>query len=154
MQEVDTCFACMIATPDIKLQKQCADIDANGVPLPSDQCCGNCFCRPMWCTECMAKWFASKQSEYDKAVWLEQKCSCPMCRTTFCMLDVCPLNRVWCRNNVRNLCCVCLCSSAFNFAIKNLKKEWLKSCWMFKIILLTIERLQLHFGLICLYIHK
>lgn len=84
----------MIAAPDIKLQKRCADVDAAGAPLPTEQRCGNCFCRPMWCVECMAKWFASKQNENEKDVWLEQKCSCPMCRTTFCMLDVCQVNRV------------------------------------------------------------
>lgn len=85
----ESCFACMQAQPNIKLQKQCTAEDAEGRPLPEDTQCGNCYCRPMWCVDCMAKWFASRQSQHEKEVWLQQKCSCPMCRATFCILDVC-----------------------------------------------------------------
>lgn len=90
--ELEPCFACMQAQPNIKLQKHCVDIDAaTGHQLPESERCGNCFCRPMWCVDCLAKWFASRQNEYEKEVWLQQKCTCPMCRARFCMLDVCPV---------------------------------------------------------------
>lgn len=85
----ESCFACMQAQPNIKLQKQCIDEDSEGRPLAEGSRCGNCYCRPMWCIDCMAKWFASRQNQFEKDVWLQQKCSCPMCRTTFCILDVC-----------------------------------------------------------------
>lgn len=37
----DTCFACMIKRPDVKINKTCLD-------RPGDGNCTNCFCRPMW----------------------------------------------------------------------------------------------------------
>lgn len=89
-QVTDSCFACMQAEPNIKLQKQCTDVNDNAQPLNNAESrCGNCYCRPMWCVDCMAKWFASRQNQYEKEVWLQQKCTCPMCRATFCILDVC-----------------------------------------------------------------
>lgn len=78
----------MQAIPNIKLQKQCTDLDVYGQPLPDSACCGNCYCRPMWCVDCMAKWFASRQTEHEHGIWLQQKCACPMCRAKFCILDV------------------------------------------------------------------
>lgn len=92
-QELDSCFACMQATPNIKLQKQCSDVDVDGQPVPESARCGSCYCRPMWCVDCMAKWFASRQNEYEKEFWLQQKCTCPMCRASFCMLDVSYIER-------------------------------------------------------------
>ncbi|XP_011191811.1 E3 ubiquitin-protein ligase TM129 [Zeugodacus cucurbitae] len=84
----DKCFACMIAEPNIKIHKQCEDIDLDGHPLPADDTCTNCYCRPMWCVDCLARWFAARQSEHEREIWLEQKCTCPMCRAKFCLLDV------------------------------------------------------------------
>ena len=84
----EKCFACMIAEPNIKIHKLCEDIDRDGRPLANDNCCTNCYCRPMWCVECLARWFAARQSEHEREVWLEQKCTCPMCRAKFCLLDV------------------------------------------------------------------
>lgn len=91
--ELDPCFACMEAMPNVKLQKQCSDADENGQLLPISKRCGNCYCRPMWCDDCMAKWFASRQNQYREVVWLQQKCKCPMCRASFCMLDVSYIER-------------------------------------------------------------
>lgn len=88
-QLTDSCFACMITEPNVKLNKQCLDIDENGQTLSLNDRCGNCYCRPMWCVNCLATWFASKQNQYEKDVWLAQKCTCPMCRVPFCILDVC-----------------------------------------------------------------
>lgn len=89
----DLCFACMLVEPNIKIQKQCLDVDANGVAVPNSSRCENCYCRPMWCVDCMAKWFASRQNQHEKEVWLQQKCTCPMCRAPFCILDVCYVER-------------------------------------------------------------
>lgn len=35
--------------------------------------------------------FQSRQSQNDTTNWLSSKCTCPLCRQTFCILDVCPL---------------------------------------------------------------
>lgn len=74
----------MQVQPNIKLQKNCVD-GIHGSELGN---CNNCYCRPMWCVDCMAKWFASRQNQDEKEMWLQQKCTCPMCRSTFCILDV------------------------------------------------------------------
>lgn len=84
----DKCFACMMVEPNIKIHKQCEDVDRDGRLLARDLCCTNCYCRPMWCVDCLARWFAARQNEHEREVWLEQKCTCPMCRAKFCVLDV------------------------------------------------------------------
>ncbi|EAT44886.1 AAEL003776-PA [Aedes aegypti] len=89
VDSADSCFACMQAQPNIKIQKNCLDVDEAGVPLPEAQCCQVCNCRPMWCIDCVAKWFASRQNQSERESWLQQKCTCPMCRARFCVLDVC-----------------------------------------------------------------
>lgn len=81
----EQCFACQAAQPNVKLQKHCADEPVIGNEHGH---CNNCYCRPMWCVDCMAKWFASRQNQHEKDVWLQQKCTCPMCRAVFCILDV------------------------------------------------------------------
>lgn len=43
----------------------------------------------MWCVECVAKWFASRQEQEQPHTWLASKGTCPMCRAKFCVLDVC-----------------------------------------------------------------
>ncbi|XP_058443173.1 E3 ubiquitin-protein ligase TM129 [Malaya genurostris] len=89
MENLDSCFACMQTQPNIKIEKHCLDVDGNGEPLPQARCCQVCNCRPMWCIECVAKWFASRQNQSERDSWLQQKCTCPMCRARFCILDVC-----------------------------------------------------------------
>lgn len=51
-------------------------------------------CRPMWCVSCLAKWFASRQNQYEKETWLRNKATCPMCRAKFCVLDVSFIRRI------------------------------------------------------------
>lgn len=79
---VDSCFACMINTPDVKIHKSCPDGNR-------ENNCSNCFCRPMWCLSCLGRWFASRQEQSERETWLRNQASCPMCRATFCILDVC-----------------------------------------------------------------
>ena len=78
---MDTCVGCMQKQADVKLQKLCADVQ--------DDQCSQCYCRPMWCLDCMGKWFASRQDQQTPQVWLNGKSPCPTCRRTFCVLDVC-----------------------------------------------------------------
>lgn len=99
----DVCAGCLVNSPDVKLTKCCED--SNDVPN-----CTSCQCRPMWCVDCMAKWlekcinvstvkyrifinfrYESRQPQNDTTIWLSSKCTCPLCRQLFCILDVCPL---------------------------------------------------------------
>lgn len=50
--------------------------------------CRQCFCRPMWCLSCMSKWFAARQNQHTPESWMASHAPCPMCRATFCMLDI------------------------------------------------------------------
>lgn len=85
----DNCFACMLVLPNIKIRKNCLDVNEAGEALPELLCCQVCNCKPMWCIDCVAKWFATRQEHSDREFWLQQKCTCPMCRARFCVLDVC-----------------------------------------------------------------
>lgn len=80
-EELDQCIGCMQARPNVKLQKLCGN--SSGVDS-----CTTCYCKPMWCADCMAKWFASRQESDQQNTWLASKCTCPMCRSKFCILDV------------------------------------------------------------------
>ncbi|RUS79554.1 hypothetical protein EGW08_012684 [Elysia chlorotica] len=88
--ELEQCIGCMQKTSDVKLQRLC-EIPPGDVPQPpgAPPACLQCFCRPMWCLECMGKWFASRQDQLRPETWLSGKSPCPMCRATFCLLDVC-----------------------------------------------------------------
>uniref|UniRef100_A0A1Q3FHE9 Putative e3 ubiquitin-protein ligase n=1 Tax=Culex tarsalis TaxID=7177 RepID=A0A1Q3FHE9_CULTA len=88
-QQPDSCFACMQVQPNVKIVKQCADLNEDGEPVPETRRCQPCGCRPMWCIDCVARWFASRQNQSERESWLQQKCTCPMCRARFCVLDVC-----------------------------------------------------------------
>lgn len=83
---VDTCFACMTNMPDVKINKSCS--------VARQPSCTNCFCSPMWCVTCLARWFASRQNQSERETWLRNQASCPMCRATFCILDICLLQNV------------------------------------------------------------
>lgn len=80
-EDVDTCIGCMRKTADIKLQKTCDASD-----------CKECFCKPMWCLECLGKWFAYRQDQSQPNTWLSSKATCATCRAKFCLLDIAPLN--------------------------------------------------------------
>lgn len=86
-EELEYCIGCMQVRSNIKLDKRCGNTTER--PILDD--CTMCHCRPMWCVECMAKWFASRQDENTPEIWLSSKCTCPVCRAKFCLLDVCPV---------------------------------------------------------------
>ncbi|BES96624.1 Putative transmembrane protein precursor [Nesidiocoris tenuis] len=79
--EIEKCIGCLQVQADVKLVKCCTQ---------SEQCV-NCMCRPLWCIECMGKWFASRQDQEAPETWLSSTCTCPICRSVFCILDVCRL---------------------------------------------------------------
>lgn len=83
-EEVEPCIGCMIVTANVRLQRRCGSADRAGESEP----CVNCYCRPMWCVDCMGKWFASRQDQSRPETWLAAKCPCPTCRSKFCVLDV------------------------------------------------------------------
>lgn len=85
-QELESCIGCMQTIANVKLQKLCVE-DPN-VHREPDQACTKCSCRPMWCADCMARWFASRLDESIPDTWLASKCTCPMCRAKFCIFDV------------------------------------------------------------------
>lgn len=79
--ELEPCIGCMQTPASVKLQKLCDEALVG-------QCQG-CLCRPMWCVDCMGRWFASRQDQARPETWLGSRCFCPTCRSVFCMLDVC-----------------------------------------------------------------
>lgn len=81
-EDAEACIGCMQSQANVKLDKRCAE-DADG----SSEC-SRCFCRPMWCVSCMARWFASRQEESSPETWLQGTSPCPTCRAKFCLLDV------------------------------------------------------------------
>ncbi|XP_011059453.1 PREDICTED: E3 ubiquitin-protein ligase TM129 [Acromyrmex echinatior] len=83
-EELNQCIGCMQALSNVKLNRLCSSADTRDLDD-----CTTCYCRPMWCIECMAKWFASRQDENAPETWLSSKCTCPLCRARFCVLDVC-----------------------------------------------------------------
>ncbi|XP_011497085.1 PREDICTED: E3 ubiquitin-protein ligase TM129 [Ceratosolen solmsi marchali] len=87
-QELDQCMGCMQVIPNIKLNKLCS----NNV-LVQDPCV-SCYCRPLWCVDCIAKWFASRQDKTAPETWLSSKSTCPVCRAKFCILDVSYVKKV------------------------------------------------------------
>jgi len=80
--DAEQCIGCMQSTANVKLDKRCAR-EEDGTSE-----CSRCFCRPMWCVSCMARWFASRQEESSPETWLQGTSPCPTCRAKFCLLDV------------------------------------------------------------------
>lgn len=88
-EELEPCIGCMVEQANIKIQRVCASSQEGGQEGAEGDSCVNCYCRPMWCVDCMAKWFASRQDQSSPETWLGSKCPCPTCRSKFCLLDVC-----------------------------------------------------------------
>jgi hypothetical protein len=84
--ELESCIGCMAVTANVSLQRLC---ESSQNQERAETACVVCYCRPMWCVDCMAKWFASRQDQSNPENWLAQKCPCPTCRNKFCVRDVC-----------------------------------------------------------------
>jgi len=98
-EEPEPCIGCMSTSANVKLIRRCRRTNNGQQPQngQDENSCVDCFCRPMWCVECMAKWFASRQSQRAPETWLASKSPCPTCRNKFCMLDV-SLIDLWIQN--------------------------------------------------------
>lgn len=79
--ELEPCIGCMQTTANVKLQKNCDELQRGD--------CMQCYCRPMWCLECMGKWFVNRQNKERPETWMSCRAPCPTCRSIFCMADVC-----------------------------------------------------------------
>merc|ERR550519_190369 len=99
-EDLEPCIGCMAQTANVRIQRACQSSqegaggaddagagDGQGEGVGEDPCV-NCYCRPMWCMDCMAKWFASRQDQSTPETWLGSKCPCPTCRSKFCVRDV------------------------------------------------------------------
>jgi len=88
--ELEPCIGCMSQTANVKILRNClaSEEGSNNEQQDQENACVNCYCRPMWCIDCMAKWFASRQDQSSPETWLGSKCPCPTCRSKFCILDV------------------------------------------------------------------
>ena len=82
VEEVESCIGCMTVPAEIKLIRRCENSENSENP------CVSCYCRPMWCLQCLGKWFAMRQDQNRPETWLASKCPCPTCRSRFCILDV------------------------------------------------------------------
>lgn len=93
--EIEQCIGCMSLRANVMLQQRCdpaahAALDAQAPTRTYVPACSPCHCRPMWCLECMARWFAARQTESHQptSVWLSGRIPCPTCRNIFCVRDV------------------------------------------------------------------
>jgi len=92
--ELEPCIGCMAQTSNVKIERNCESSQQEGGEAAAAggdgaaDACVNCYCRPMWCIDCMAKWFASRQDQSSPETWLASKCPCPTCRSKFCVRDV------------------------------------------------------------------
>ena len=80
LQGEEKCIGCMEKDANVKLLKRCANL--------SEGECKQCYCRPMWCLDCMGRWFASRQDQNEPERWMSSLSPCPTCRSKFCLLDV------------------------------------------------------------------
>ena len=78
--EQGKCIGCDQRTVNVKLLKHCANAGEGD--------CESCRCNPLWCVDCMGRWYASRQDQTRPETWLGGHATCPMCRARFCVLDV------------------------------------------------------------------
>lgn len=78
-QNLENCIGCFAKVADITLRKSCGD-GAVG------ESCSQCYCRPMWCIECMARWFSSRQKDHPPNTWMSRKLHVPLAEQIFACL--------------------------------------------------------------------
>lgn len=76
-QDLDECIGCSQRVSNVKLTKRCRREE-----------CRSCRCHPLWCLDCMGRWYVSRQDQDRVNEWLDSTAPCPMCRSTFCLKDV------------------------------------------------------------------
>ena len=54
--DLEPCIGCMVNMANVKLERRCLSEDAAAAEGNNSEHCVNCYCRPMWCMDCMAKW--------------------------------------------------------------------------------------------------
>ena len=89
--ELENCIGCMQKIANVKLIRRCVPED-DAEPLRGvngEEACRQCYCRPMWCADCLGRWFAARCTGTETSRWLSSKCPCPTCRSVFCVLDIC-----------------------------------------------------------------
>ncbi|XP_059061204.1 E3 ubiquitin-protein ligase TM129 [Achroia grisella] len=89
-QELELCIGCMQNPADVKITRRCFSPPPQAGNGP--QQCQQCNCRVLWCASCMARWWATRATGPPDG-WLGGRCTCPVCRAHFCLLDVCPARR-------------------------------------------------------------
>jgi len=88
-EEQEVCIGCMQVEANVKLNKLCIDDTSENAVH-----CGNCYCRPMMCVTCLAKWFATKQDTSKPETWMHSTGECISCRSKFCMLDISYIKKI------------------------------------------------------------
>lgn len=79
----DTCVSCLGAAPNVCIVARCGtSADDTG------RMCGSCSCRPMWCAECILRWFLAQQQQDRSEQWLSNRARCTTCRAPFCLRDI------------------------------------------------------------------
>eukprot|EP00040_Diaphanoeca_grandis_P028599 m.165966 g.165966 ORF g.165966 m.165966 type:complete len:121 (+) comp31406_c0_seq5:106-468(+) len=81
-ESLDRCVGCMNNEASVRIDQRCCEDRHRATQ------CSPCACRPMWCLECLGKWFASKQPQAEPERWMSGQAECPTCRATFCMYDI------------------------------------------------------------------
>ncbi|XP_075972534.1 E3 ubiquitin-protein ligase TM129 [Anticarsia gemmatalis] len=89
-QEPELCIGCMQAPADVKINRRCHAPPPHLEGGPPQ--CQQCNCRVLWCCSCMGRWWAARASG-PTSNWLSGRATCPVCRATFCLLDVSPAIR-------------------------------------------------------------
>ena len=54
-EELENCIGCMLVKSNVKLERRCLQGNQEDAPPTNDKC-ENCYCRPMWCIDCLGKW--------------------------------------------------------------------------------------------------
>lgn len=54
LQSLENCIGCMVNVSNVKLTRRCDSSQPDGPAEPN--ACVNCYCRPMWCADCLGKW--------------------------------------------------------------------------------------------------
>ncbi|KAF1747280.1 hypothetical protein GCK72_023742 [Caenorhabditis remanei] len=92
--DLDPCFACGTEENIVKIEKTCTGQEPrvlfHDTGLRFTPPCENCTCRPLWCRNCIAQIFITKQNVDNiyRYEYFRGSAQCPTCRKNFCIRDV------------------------------------------------------------------